>query len=71
MKSNLIFLFLVLTQTLFAQYFTEMTGTPFEGVAESSIAFADVDGDNDQDVLISGAKGFKRCWRRGNETVHQ
>jgi hypothetical protein len=58
MKSNLIFLFLVLTQTLFAQYFTEMTGTPFEGVAESSIAFADVDGDNDQDVLISGAKGL-------------
>ncbi|MEM7374581.1 MAG: T9SS type A sorting domain-containing protein [Bacteroidota bacterium] len=34
--------------------FTEMTGTPFEGVEASSIAFADVDGDNDQDVLITG-----------------
>jgi len=34
--------------------FTEMMGTPFEGVDFSSIAFADVDGDNDQDVLITG-----------------
>jgi hypothetical protein len=37
-----------------AQNFTEVTGTPFAGVQESSIAFADVDGDNDQDVLITG-----------------
>lgn len=34
--------------------FTELTPSPFEGVTESSIAFADVDGDNDQDVLITG-----------------
>lgn len=34
--------------------FTEATGDPFEGIAVSSIAFADVDGDTDQDVLISG-----------------
>jgi len=34
--------------------FTEVTGTPFDAVNESSIAFADVDGDNDQDVLITG-----------------
>ena len=34
--------------------FTEETGTPFTGVDSSSIAFADVDGDNDQDVLITG-----------------
>ena len=34
--------------------FTELIGTPFEGVRFSSIAFADVDGDNDQDVLITG-----------------
>jgi predicted nucleotidyltransferase len=47
--------------------FTEMTGTPFEGVDNSSIAFADVDGDNDKDVLITGT-GF-RCSRL--ETVHQ
>nr|MBC8265618.1 FG-GAP repeat protein [Flavobacteriales bacterium] len=30
------------------------TGTPFDGVYWSSIAFADVDGDGDQDVLITG-----------------
>ena len=34
--------------------FTEVTGTPFEGVKSSSIAFADVDGDNDLDVLVTG-----------------
>ena len=34
--------------------FTEMTGTPFEAVTESSIATADIDGDNDPDVLITG-----------------
>ncbi len=34
--------------------FTLMSGTPFEGVSDSSIAFADVDGDGDQDVLITG-----------------
>ena len=34
--------------------FTEVSGTPFEKVRSSSIAFIDVDGDKDQDVLISG-----------------
>ena len=34
--------------------FTEMLETPFDGVEESSIAFADIDGDNDPDVLITG-----------------
>ncbi len=34
--------------------FTEMTGTPFDGVAFSSTAFSDVDGDGDEDVLITG-----------------
>ncbi len=34
--------------------FTEVTGTPFEGLRTSSIAFADIDNDNDQDVLITG-----------------
>ena len=37
--------------------FTEETGTPFTGVSSGSLAFADVDGDNDQDVLISGYAG--------------
>lgn len=54
MRPRLLFLFLVLTQMAAAQNFSEVTGTPFAGVQESSIAFADVDGDNDQDVLITG-----------------
>ncbi len=37
--------------------FTPVSGTPFDKVQYSSIAFADVDGDNDQDVLITGEKG--------------
>jgi hypothetical protein len=35
--------------------FTEVLNTPFENVAEGSVSFADIDGDNDQDVLITGA----------------
>lgn len=42
------------SSTAFAQTFTEVTGTPFAGVAQSSIALADVDGDNDLDLLITG-----------------
>ena len=38
--------------------FTEVTGTPFEGVSIGSIAFSDVDGDNDQDVLITGGNSL-------------
>ncbi|WP_197494061.1 FG-GAP-like repeat-containing protein [Lewinella sp. 4G2] len=34
--------------------FVEVKGTPFTGVASSATAFADVDGDNDLDVLITG-----------------
>jgi len=34
--------------------FTEVQNTPFDGVRASSIAFADVDADNDEDVLITG-----------------
>ncbi|MEQ8475756.1 MAG: FG-GAP-like repeat-containing protein [Fulvivirga sp.] len=34
--------------------FTEIIGTPFEGVSDGSIAFADIDGDLDQDVFITG-----------------
>ena len=34
--------------------FTEAPGTPFEGVSLSAIGFSDVDGDGDQDVLITG-----------------
>ena len=35
-------------------YFTLVSGTPFEGVFFSSVAFADIDGDDDQDLLITG-----------------
>ncbi|SDH76179.1 Por secretion system C-terminal sorting domain-containing protein [Winogradskyella thalassocola] len=34
--------------------FTEILGTSFVGLTSSSIAYADIDGDNDQDVLIAG-----------------
>jgi len=34
--------------------FTEVNNTPFTGVANSSVAFADIDNDNDQDLLITG-----------------
>ncbi|MDT0691889.1 FG-GAP-like repeat-containing protein, partial [Salegentibacter sp. F188] len=37
--------------------YTEDTGTPFEGVQNGSVAFADIDGDGDQDVLITGGTG--------------
>ncbi len=54
MKSTLLFTFLGLTQLLLGQTFTELTETPFQGVRQSSIAFADIDGDDDMDVLITG-----------------
>ncbi len=38
--------------------FTEVIGAPFDGVTASSIAFSDVDGDNDQDILITGLIDF-------------
>ncbi len=54
MKSKLLFLFLIPTQILFAQTFTEKTGTPFEGVRAASVAFSDVNGDGYDDVLVTG-----------------
>ena len=55
MKSHLLFLFTALTQILSAQSFTEIPPSPeFDGVYFSSIAFSDVDGDGDNDVLITG-----------------
>ncbi|NTW31841.1 MAG: T9SS type A sorting domain-containing protein [Bacteroidetes bacterium] len=38
--------------------YTEVTGTPFNGVHFSSVAFTDIDNDNDQDVLITGERGY-------------
>ncbi len=54
MKSTSLILFLLLTQILTAQTFTEMTGTTIDGVLYSSIAFADVNRDGRDDVLITG-----------------
>ena len=34
--------------------FSLVSGTPFEGVKKGSVVFSDVDGDNDQDVIITG-----------------
>lgn len=39
-------------------YFTLVSDTPFEGVFFSSVAFADIDGDDDQDLLITGRFSF-------------
>ena len=55
MKLNLLFGLLILTQTLFAQTFTEVIVVPeFSGVFNSSMAFSDVNGDGAEDVLIIG-----------------
>jgi len=54
MKLHLVFQFLLLVQILSAQSFIEVMDTPFDGVLQSRISFADVDNDDDQDVLITG-----------------
>ncbi len=48
-------LFLTSGSVLFAQIqFELMSSTPFEAVHESSVAFADIDGDLDLDLVITG-----------------
>lgn len=50
---------LILGLTTNAQIqFEKVTGTPFPGVTRGTVNFADVDGDNDQDVLITGARSY-------------
>lgn len=51
--TTLLFL-LIFHQILSAQSFAEKTGVPFEPVLASTVNFSDVDGDGDQDVLITG-----------------
>ena len=60
MRLNLLFHFIILTQLLSAQTFTEVTGTPFDGVDWSSVAFSDVDSDGDNDLLITGDTSSER-----------
>ncbi len=57
MKQLSLILLTFFTQQVIAQVFTEAENSPFEQVANSSIAFADVDGDNDLDLLITGQNG--------------
>ena len=58
MRLGLLFTFFVATQVLLAQTFTEVPpASDFEGVSAGAIAFADVDGDGDSDVLITGLDG--------------
>jgi hypothetical protein len=58
MKLKLLIDLIFIGHSISAQTFTESPQMPpFEGVLGGSIAFADVDGDNDQDVLITGDIG--------------
>lgn len=55
MKSFLFFASLMFSVSLLqAQNFVEVQNTPFENVMIGSVAFEDVDGDGDEDVIISG-----------------
>jgi len=38
--------------------FSLVTGTPFNGCQDGSIAFSDIDNDGDEDVLITGRRGL-------------
>lgn len=62
---------LLITGTTFYQYnataklytndgsggFTEVSGTPFEDISGGSVAFSDIDGDSDLDLLLTGYNG--------------
>ena len=39
-----------------AANFTEQEGTPFAGVSQADVAFADIDGDNDLDIYVTGIR---------------
>lgn len=43
--------------------YTEAAGTPFKALRFSSVAFGDVDGDGDQDVIICGEENFFGSFR--------
>jgi len=40
--------------------FTTLQDNPFDEVSSGLIAFSDIDGDNDQDVLITGISAIER-----------
>lgn len=54
MKKRLLVILVFTSQVLCAQTFTEVVDTPFEGIYFSSVAYADIDSDGDQDILVTG-----------------
>ena len=58
MKSILLLQFLLLASILSGQSFTEALGIPFDSIASSHVTFVDVDGDNDQDILLPPNKVY-------------
>ncbi len=62
MKPILCLTFILCSQLLLAQTFTEkLLGTPFEGLYFNSIAFSDVNGDGAPDILITGDSCISRA----------
>ncbi len=55
MKPFLLSIFALSASLLSAQTFTQIIPTPFTGVVYSAMAFSDVDGDGDSDVLVTGS----------------
>ncbi len=49
-----IFIFCLLCFTLQAQYFKEVIGTAFEPIQAGALDHADIDGDGDEDVFLTG-----------------
>ena len=59
MKYQLTAFGVLLTQFLLGQTFSESESPlPFQATSDGVIAFADIDGDGDQDVLITGSTNF-------------
>jgi len=58
MRALLLLLLTITVQSLFAQTFVESSNNPFEGIFIGAISFTDIDGDNDQDVIMSGKLNF-------------
>ena len=54
MKTHALLLLVLMTSLLSAQSFTEVMDTPLDGVIDGEVVFTDVDGDDDQDLIITG-----------------
>ena len=54
MKTITTIIILLITANSYAQTFQELTTSSFYGVYRGSVAFTDIDNDNDQDLLIAG-----------------